>query len=372
MRGDKRFYLSIKNNHQPSNDNQVKQQVKPNRKNVNRSPYISNAPSVSTIMCKVLLALVPGILAYVWVYGGGILVALGLATLTALATEAAMLKIRNRAIKPFLLDYSAVVTAWLLALSLPPLAPWWLIVVGTFFAIAISKQLYGGLGYNPFNPAMVGYAVLLISFPIVMTKWPAPLSLAHSQLGFMDQLHYIFGNVLPNSITLDAVTSATPLDYLKTQLTLKHEVQSITESPIFGTVGAKVGEYVVAAYLLGGLFLLQQRIISWHLPTAFLLALAFISGVFHLVNPAHFASPLFHLFSGASMLCAFFIITDPVSGPTTPKGKLYFAAGTGILVYLIRIYGGYPDGIAFAVLFMNICVPLIDANTQPRVFGHPK
>lgn len=322
-------------------------------------------------MFKVLLALVPGILAYLWVYGGGILVTLSLATLTALTTEAVMLKTRKRAIQTFLLDYSAVVTAWLLALALPPLAPWWLVVVGTFFAIAISKQLYGGLGYNPFNPAMIGYAVLLISFPIIMTKWPAPLTLAHAQLSFTDQLHYIFSNFLPSNLKMDAVTSATPLDYLKTQLTLKHEVQSITESPIFGTVGAKGGEYVVIAYLLGGLFLLQQRIISWHLPTAFLVALAFISGVFHLVNPAHFASPLFHMFTGASIFCAFFIITDPVSGPTTTKGKLYFAAGVGILVYLIRVYGGYPDGVAFAVIFMNICVPLIDANTQPRVFGHP-
>ena len=339
---------------------------------MDRSPYISDAPSVGVIMLKVLLAMVPGIIAYFYIYGGGILVTLTLATLTALITEAAMLKLRKRPVRPFLLDGSAVVTAWLLALALPPLAPWWLVVVGTLFAIAISKQLYGGLGYNPFNPAMIGYAVLLISFPILMTKWPAPLTLAQSQLGFVDQLHFIFGNLLPDVVKIDAVTSATPLDYLKTQLTLKHTVQSISEAPIFGSFGATGGEYVVAAYLLGGLYLLQQRIISWHLPTAFLLTLAFISGIFHLVNPAHFASPLFHLFTGASMFCAFFIITDPVSGPTTPKGKLIFAAGVGILVYLIRVNGGYPDGVAFAVIFMNICVPLIDAYTQPRVFGHSK
>ncbi len=339
---------------------------------MNRSPYISNAPSVSVIMLKVLLALVPGIIAYVYVYGGGILVSITLATITALSAEAAMLKARKRAIKPFLLDGSAVVTAWLLALALPPLAPWWLVVVGTLFAIVIAKQLYGGLGYNPFNPAMIGYAVLLISFPMLMTKWPAPLSLAQSSLSFFDQLHYIFSYVLPDGIKIDAVTSATPLDYLKTQLTLNHSVQSISASPIFGAVGATGGEYVTGAYLLGGLYLLQQRIISWHLPMAFLVALALISGVFYLVNPAHFASPLFHLFSGASLFCAFFIITDPVSGPTTPKGKLIFAAGVAILVYLIRVVGGYPDGVAFAVIFMNICVPLIDALTQPRVFGHSK
>ncbi len=323
-------------------------------------------------MLKVLLALVPGIIAYVWIYGGGILVTLTIATATALLAEAALLKIRQRPIQPFLMDMSAVVTAWLLALALPPLAPWWLIVVGTFFAIVVAKQLYGGLGYNPFNPAMVGYAVLLISFPLIMTKWPAPLLLAQHPLSFMDQLHFIFTSTIPADIKVDAISSATPLDYLKTQLMLKHDVDSISQAPVFGMFGAKGGEVVTAAYLFGGLYLLQQRIISWHLPTAFLAALAFISLGFYVIDPAHFANPLFHLMSGASMLCAFFIITDPVSGPTTPRGKLYFAAGVGLLTYVIRVYGGYPDGVAFAVLLMNMCVPLIDAYTQPRVFGHKK
>ena len=339
---------------------------------MNRSPYISDAPSVSAIMLQVLLALVPGIIAYVWVFGGGILVTLLLATLTALAAEAVMLRIRKRPIQPFLTDYSAVTTAWLLALAIPPLSPWWLIVVGTLFAIVIAKHLYGGLGYNPFNPAMIGYAVLLISFPALMTKWPAALQLAQTKLGFVGQLQFIFSGALPPQIMLDAVTSATPLDYLKTQLTLKHEVASISQAPRFGAFGGKGSEYVAGAYLLGGLYLWRQKIITWHLPVAFLAALAIISGVFWLVDSAHYASPAFHLFSGASMLCAFFIITDPVSGPTTPKGKLWFAAGVAIITYLIRVYGGYPDGVAFAVIFMNICVPLIDAHTQPRVFGHEK
>lgn len=339
---------------------------------MNRSPYITDAPTVSIIMLKVLLALVPGIFAYTWIYGGGILITLTLATVTALLAEASMLKLRQRPVKPYLMDLSAVVTAWLLALALPPLAPWWLVVVGTLFAIVIAKQLYGGLGYNPFNPAMIGYAVLLISFPIIMTKWPAPLLLAETKLGFLDQLQYIFGHILPTGVQVDAVTSATPLDYLKTQRMLNHTVSSITQAPIFGVLGAKGGEIVTGAYLLGGLYLVQQRIISWHLPTAFLAALTTISLVFYVVNPAHYANPLFHLMSGASLLCAFFIITDPISGPTTPKGKLYFAAGAGVLTYLIRTYGGYPDGVAFAVLIMNMCVPLIDAHTQPRVFGHKR
>ncbi len=323
-------------------------------------------------MFKVLLALLPGIAAYTWVYGAGILVSISIATATALITEAALLKIRQRPIQPYLMDMSAVVTAWLLALALPALAPWWLVVVGTFFAIVVAKQLYGGLGYNPFNPAMVGYAVLLISFPLLMTKWPAPLSLAEHPLSWSEQWRFIFQQTLPATVTVDGISSATPLDYLKTQLMLNKDVASINLAPIFGSFGGRGQEYVTAAYFLGGLYLLQQRIISWHLPTAFLLALAGISGAFYLADPSHFAHPAFHLMSGASLLCAFFIITDPVSGPTTPKGKLYFAAGVAVLTYLIRVYGGYPDGVAFAVLIMNMCVPLIDALTQPRVFGHEK
>lgn len=339
---------------------------------MNRSPYITDASTVSAIMLKVLLALVPGIIAYVWVYGAGILVMLTLATLTACISEAIILKIRQRPIIPSLADLSAVVTAWLLALALPPLAPWWLVVVGTLFAIVIAKQLYGGLGYNPFNPAMVGYAALLISFPVLMTKWPAPLTLADAPLNFVEQLSLIFSNRLPPGVALDAVTSATPLDYLKTQLLLQHEVNDITQASIFGQFGATGGEIVTAGYVLGGLYLLQQRIISWHLPSAFLAAIAVISWIFNMSDPGHFASPTFHLMTGATMLCAFFIVTDPVSGPTTPRGKLYFAAGAGVLTYLIRVYGGYPDGVAFAVLIMNMCVPLIDAYTQPRVFGHKR
>ncbi|HSR02210.1 MAG TPA: electron transport complex subunit RsxD [Methylophilaceae bacterium] len=337
---------------------------------MDRSPYIANAPSVSNIMLKVLIALVPGIIVYAWQFGGGVIITITLATITALVTEALMLKLRHRPVKPFLTDYSAIITAWLLALAIPPLAPWWLIVVGTAFAIVIAKQLYGGLGYNPFNPAMIGYAVLLISFPALMTKWPAALSLAEAKLSFLAQLDYIFNQTLPANITLDAITSATPLDYLKTQLKLQQTMSNIQSAPIFGVLGTKGSEYVSLAYLFGGIYLWQQRIITWHLPTAFLSTIAIISGIFWIIDPSQFANPVFHLFSGATILAAFFIITDPVSGPTTPKGKLYFAAGVGIITYLIRVYGGYPDGIAFAVIFMNICAPLIDAYTQPRVFGH--
>ncbi len=333
------------------------------------SPFISKPDSVSVIMLKVLLALVPAIALYVWCYGPAILVSIALASVTALATEAAMLKLRKRPIKPFLSDNSALLTAWLLALSIPPLAPWWLIVVGTAFAICIAKQLYGGLGNNPFNPAMVGYAVLIISFPLHMTHWLTPNGVGVAALSFADQLGYIFGGNLPAGVTLDAITTATPLDTLKTQLHLARPIEDIMHMPIFGALGGKGSELVALGFLAGGLYLLASRIISWHIPVAFLGTLFVTAGIFHMVSPAHFAAPLFHWVSGASMLGAFFILTDPVSGPTTHKGKLIFAAGAGFLTYIIRVYGGFPDGMAFATLLMNICVPLIDLYTQPRVFG---
>ncbi len=333
------------------------------------SPFISKPDSVARIMLRVLLALVPGIALYVWYFGPAILVSITLASLTALGTEALMLRLRDRPVAPFLRDNSALLTAWLLALSIPPLAPWWLVVVGTAFAIAIAKHLYGGLGNNLFNPAMVGYAVLIISFPAQMTHWIAPHGLGQIELGFFDQLEYIFLGVLPHQTTLDAVTMATPLDTLKTHLHLGQPVRQILDMPIYGRFGGHGGEMVAWGFLFGGLYLLAARIISWHIPVAYLGTLFVVAGIFHLVDQAHYVAPLFHWYSGAAILGAFFILTDPVSSPTTNKGRLIFAAGAALLTYLIRVYGGFPDGVAFATLLMNICVPLIVLYTQPKVFG---
>lgn len=334
------------------------------------SPYIAEKSSVSIIMLKVLAALVPGIAVYVWFFGPAILVTLTLASVTALALETIAVRLRGWPAKPFLMDGSALVTAWLLALSLPPIAPWWLIVVGTFFAIVVAKHLYGGLGNNLFNPAMVGYAVLIISFPVQMTQWSSPLSLAGAHLSFLDSAQYIFGGGLPDGLKLDAISSATPLDTLRTQLQLEHTVREITHLPIFGNVGGTGGEAVVLMFLLGGLYLWLARIITWHIPVAFIAGLWITGGLFHVADPDRYISPWFHLATGGTMLGAFFIATDPVSGATTPRGKLVFGAGIGILTYIIRALGGYPDGVAFAVLLMNIMVPLIDTYTQPKVYGH--
>lgn len=334
------------------------------------SPHVlTPGNSVSAIMLTVLAALLPAIAAYYYFFGPAILVSLALASITALLAEAAMLRLRNYPLKHFLTDGSALLTAWLLALSVPPLAPWWLIVVGTAFAIVVAKHLYGGLGNNLFNPAMVGFAVLMISFPATMTQWPAPLLLSQHPVGFGEALQYAFSGSL-HGVKLDAVTMATPLDTLKTQLNLQHTVGEVKNMPIFGTFGGKGTEMIAAMVLFGGLFLWQRRIISWHTPVSFLAALALVAAIFNGIDPSRYASPMFHLFTGGAMLGAFFIATDYVTAPTTPGGKLIFGAGVGFLEYVIRVFGGYPDGIAFSILIMNAAVPLIDAYTQPRVFGH--
>lgn len=333
------------------------------------SPFITNPTSVSQIMLRVLLALIPGIALYVWNFGPAILVSITLASVTALATEAAMLKLRNRPLKPFLSDNSALITAWLLALSIPALAPWWLVVVGTAFGIAVAKHLYGGLGNNPFNPAMVGWAVLIISFPSHMTHWLTPVAMGGIDLSFAQQLDYIFGGVLPAGLQLDAVTMATPLDTLKTQLHLGLAVNDIRAMPIYGSLSGKGSEMVAIGFALGGIFMIVTRVINWVIPVVYLGTLFAISGIFHLIDPAHYVAPLFHWFAGAAMLGALFIFTDPVGGSTTLKGRIVYAAGAALLTWLIRTFGGFPDGVAFAALLMNICVPLIDIWTQPKVFG---
>jgi electron transport complex protein RnfD len=332
---------------------------------MNNSPHVHLPISVRVIMLKVLVALLPGIAAYVWFFGAAILVQIALASAAALLGEAAMLRLRGKPLGLFLTDGSALVTAWLIALTFPPIAPWWLIVSATLFAIIVAKHLYGGLGQNPFNPAMVAFCVAIIAFPALMSQWPA--------VGFTDfaaQIRVIF----ESQSAQDAVTMATPLDALRTQLhsaEARATVAGILGShATFGNIGGKGWEWIALAYLVGGLWLLQQRIITWHVPIAFLGVLAAIATAFSLANPDSYAGPTFHVITGGAMLGAFFIATDPVSGATTPRGKLIFAAGVALLTWIIRTFGAYPDGMAFGVLLMNLCVPLIDMRTQPPVFGH--
>ncbi len=348
------------------------------------SPHIHAPVSVTKVMLQVLLAMVPGLAAYIWFFGWGIVINILIASTVALGCEAAMLALRGRPLMPFLSDGSALVTAVLLAFAIPPLAPWWVTGIGSAFAIVVAKHLYGGLGYNPFNPAMVGYVVLLISFPREMTSWIPPLDFSAYQLSFTETARYLFSGHLPNGVTIDALTEATPLDTLKTNLGLGNTVPEIRAQlgldeetsrllsviPIFGILGGKGWEWIGGGFLLGGLWLIHRRIIGWHIPLGMLGALAIMALLFYGIEPDRYASPLFHLFSGATMLGAFFIATDPVTAATSPPGRLVYGAGIGILVYIIRTWGGYPDSVAFSVLLMNMVVPLIDLRFKPRVFGH--
>lgn len=340
---------------------------------LNNSPYFRQPASVQSVMLRVLAALLPGIIAYVWFFGAGILVQIALASLAALAGEAAMLAIRQKPLGLFLGDGSALVTAWLIALTFPPIGPWWLVVVATLFAMIIVKHLYGGLGQNPFNPAMAAFCIMIVAYPQLMSQWPAPGTFSGFS-NFSTQLDLIFGGAALRN--LDALTMATPLDALRTALHTTEAHATVggvfASNASFGSFGGKGWEWVSLGYLLGGVWLIQQRIITWHIPTAFIAALAVCAALFHFISPDHHAPAVFHVLSGGAMLGAFFIATDPVSGATTPRGKLIFAAGIALLTWIIRSFGAFPDGIAFATLLMNIAAPLIDMWTQPPVFGHKK
>ncbi|HCF3771574.1 TPA: RnfABCDGE type electron transport complex subunit D [Pseudomonas aeruginosa] len=328
------------------------------------SPHARGSNRTPAIMRLVLGACVPGLLTLTWLYGPGTLFNLAWASLVALACEAAMLALRKRPPGVFLKDGSALVTALLLAVALPPYAPWWLTLVATFFALVFGKHLYGGLGQNPFNPAMLGYVVALVSFPLEMTRWPSP----DSALGLPDSLREFLGL----ATRPDAWAHATALDVLKTDRSLTVD-ELFAGNPAFGHLGSAGSEWVNLAFLLGGLFLLWRRLFTWHAPLGMLAGLFAMSLLFWngSGSDSH-GSPLFHLFSGATMLGAFFIVTDPVSGATSNRGRLVFGLGVGVLTYVIRAWGGYPDGVAFAVLLMNLAAPTIDYYTRPRTYGHRK
>ncbi|MCP3667242.1 MAG: electron transport complex subunit RsxD [Gammaproteobacteria bacterium] len=336
------------------------------------SPHSDRPNSVTQTMLWVIIALIPGTLSMIWYFGWGVLINILLASATAIAAEALVLKLRKRPAIPVLGDLTALVTALLFALSIPPLLPWWLTVLGAAFAIIFVKQIYGGMGYNPFNPAMGAYILLLISYPVEMTSWLPPIMLNEHPLTFIQTLTAIFSGSLPAGLSWDAMTMATPLDSMRTQLDLNQMISEIRTSPLWGDFGGRGWEWVANWYLLGGLLLLYKRIISWHIPVAMLGALLLISMSFHILDQEAYPFGLFHLFSGGVMLGAFFIATDPVTACTTRRGQLIFGASIGLLIYTIRTWGGYPDAVAFAVLLLNMAAPTIDYYTRPRTFGHAK
>ncbi|MGB1111023.1 MAG: electron transport complex subunit RsxD [Gammaproteobacteria bacterium] len=329
------------------------------------SPHIHSSNHTAKIMLTVALAMLPGLLAQIWFFGFGVVLNISMALAAGLAFEAIMLRLRMRPLRPFLSDNTTLVTAMLLGAALPPLAPWWIPVIGMFFAIVLAKQLYGGVGNNVFNPAMVGYVVLLTSFPFEMTQWLPSTSVAAGAPGIGESINAFL--TLPG---VDAITGASPLDVVKTELGQNLTLGEIVAAePVIGLIGAPGWEWVNAAYLVGGVWLTLTRLVHWRIPVAMLIGLAAPALIANIIDPDQFPGMGFHLFSGAAMLGAFFIATDPVTASTTPKGALIFGAGIGFLVWLIRTAGGYPDGVAFAVLLMNMAAPLIDRYTTPPPFG---
>jgi len=336
------------------------------------SPFVHANTSVQKIMLQVQIASFPALFTYFYFFGYGITIQWTLGILTALLVEAFMLKLRNRPIKPYLTDFSALITVTGLAFSIPPDAPWWIIVSGVSFALIFGKHLYGGLGYNPFNPAMLGIAFLIVSFPLQMTLWTSPIDISGHKPTFLQSLEIIFlGHT--QGVTLDQITGATPLGELKTNLTQNIPVTETLQSNLFNAFQTGIGwVWVNIAFIIGGLYLMLTRTIRWQYPVGFLAGLGIMASIFHQIDPNSYAPLSVHLLSGGTMLAAFFIITDPITAPTTPRGRLFFAFSIGVLVYIIRNWGAFPDGIAFAILIMNMFVPLIDQYTQPRVFGHNK
>ena len=328
------------------------------------APFLSQSRNVPAIMRQVLYALLPGIFVYTYLAGIGVLINLLLAILFCAISESVFSFLRGQDALDNLKDYSTLVSACLLALCLPPLLPWWITAIASLFSIVVGKQLYGGLGLNPFNPAMLGYVVVFISFPQAMTRWLDPIQL--QSIGLYDSLMMVLQGQASSS-SWDAISQATPLDSLRTQL---HNGFIITEAQQGWLILQNSQTWLALSYAAGGIWLYYRRVINWQIPLFTLLGLLLPAVIFYWLNPQHYASPWFHLFNGATMLCAFFIATDPVSAASSDKGRIIYAFGIGLIAYLIRSFGGYPDGFAFAVLLMNLAAPTIDMFTKPRIYGH--
>lgn len=336
------------------------------------APYIAAKATVSSMMLQVLLALVPAALAHMWYFGPGFIINFVIASAFCIAGEFAMTRIRGRDPIVALSDLSALVTAALLAFALPSLTPWWVTGTGALFGIVVAKHLYGGIGFNVFNPAMAGYVVILVAFPMHLNLWVAPRmgDIDYQYLSVLESLRYTLTGLLPDALSFDAVSRATPLDAMKSGLNNARTVAEVQTLPIMGDFGGRGWEWIGNFIAVGGFWLLIRKIIRWHIPVGVGVGLLLPATIMYLVESGANPSPGFHLFGGATILCAFFIATDPVSAATSPKGRFVYGLGIGFLIYAIRTWGAYADGVAFAVLIMNMAVPAIDYMTQPHIVGH--
>ena len=362
------------------------------------APFQHSGRSIAQLMQTLMYALLPGIFASLWFFGFGILINIVIAIAFAVLAEAAMLWLRNRDIRSHLSDRSALVTALLFAIAIPPGSPWWLVALGIVFAMVIVKHLYGGLGQNPFNPAMCGYAMLLLAFPLEMTGWHIPFEVINVPLavdnlgiptiaserellsplswnGFKQALLLAFPFAATGAIDIsefvDGLAMATPL--IEFKMAGNSAILAVRESgaSLFARDSETAWEIINIGYLLGGLFLLYKKIISWHIPLAIIATVFVLAALFYAPGSvAIYGTPYLHLFGSATMIGAFFIATDPVSAATTRPGKLVYGIIIGVSIYSIRVWGSYLDSIAFAVLFGNFCAPILDQYCKPRIFGH--
>ena len=340
------------------------------------SPHAHGGNSVGRTMFRVQMALLPATLFGFWLFGWPSVFLFVLTILSCLGFEALSQKMMGRPrIRATLFDGSAVLTGWLLAMTLPPWAPWWVAVVGGFLAIVVGKQVFGGVGQNVYNPAMVARVALLVSFPVPLTQWVTPLPLTSAAApDFVHGLR-IFLSSLPMP---DAMSSASLLGYTKTEMSRGIDLLgslAASHAPALSWVGTRAGSFGESASLLilaGGLYLLATRVITWHIPAAVLAGIALPAAIGHAVDPAHYLSVQAHILSGAALLGAFFIATDYVTSPNTAAGQIIFGLGVGLLTWVIRSYGGYPEGMAFAVLLMNSLTPVIDRFVKPRILGRDR
>ncbi|WGE56251.1 electron transport complex subunit RsxD [Actinobacillus equuli] len=339
------------------------------------SPHTHSSNLTAKFMLWVMVAMLPALGVQWYFFGYGVFIQVVIAISLAVVIEIALAKLRRKLTAFYLADLSGLLTALILAMSIPPYAPYWIVVIGVIVALLLAKHVYGGLGQNLFNPAMVAYALLLVSFPVQMTGWLVPIDLLNEPPTFSDAISLVFSGVTSDGFSVhqllgsvDGIAQATPLDSAKTSMQ-KLGVEGVLQSPIFSGMFANGWLQINLAFLAGGLLLIYKRIIHWQIPVAMLTMFALLSGLTDLLLPHTHLSVVSQLFSGAMMFGAFFIATDPVTASITPRGKLIFGGLIGLFVYLIRYYGNYPDAVAFSVLLANICVPLIDHYTQPRLYG---
>ena len=321
---------------------------------VSASPHVHSDRTSKKLMYDVIIALIPAFLVSIYVFGISALIVTSVAVVSCILFEYVIQKYLLKS-DVTITDGSALITGILLAFNLPSNLPIWMIIVGSLVAIGVAKLSFGGLGFNIFNPALVGRVFLLVSFPVQMTMWPTAIK--------------------NNTTVVDAVTGATPLGVIKEGLMFGETMTEIsTKIPstidmLLGFTGGSIGEMSAIALLLGGVFLIIRKVISWHIPFIMLATMAIMTGIFWFLDPEQYANPVIHILSGGAILGAFYMATDLVTSPMTKKGMMIFAIGIGVITVVIRLFGAYPEGVSFAILIMNAFVPLINKYFKPRRFG---